>query len=402
MKRIITLLFLLVFICGCRSVGKDVLRVVMGLTEEEWQVMRQDIFPLFEKEHDCRIKAYQVEAQDWVRKLEAMVSANKVTVDVFSQDNMRLYPLVAKKLVEDLTAYVDKIPSQITPSMKEVGVFRTRTYFFPYRPNVQITYYNQKKFNEYNLKPPKTWDELLKVGKRFKEAEGVGRLGLKLWGGSPTVAQVYELIVSAGGEPFEFNDQGCIDTFVFLKKLYPYLSVDSKKAKWDTTNTYLANESFYLAQNWPFGVNIIVKEYGKNEIKAYSGWRGPKREAHTVGGEVLGIPKGAKNKELALKFILFLESREVQEILVSKLGWPLVRQDAYGQIAEWQEPYFEAVEEALKEGVYRPNVLYWGDFEKFLNEAIMRILVNQEEIKPVLNQYHQKMQDVIIAYETRC
>ena len=208
---------------------------------------------------------------------------------------------------------------------------------------------------------------------------------MKLWGGSPTAAQVYEMVISAGAEPFEFNDEGWIKTFSFLQKLYPYLSPDSKKAKWDTTNTYLANGSFYVAQNWPFGVNIIVKDYGKEEIKAYPGWKGPLKEAHTIGGEVLGIPEGAPNKKLALKFILFLESKEIQEILVSQLGWPSVRDDAYGEIERWQKPYFEAVKEALKHGVYRPNVLYWGEFEKFLNEALMRILINKEDVKSVLD-----------------
>jgi trehalose transport system substrate-binding protein len=401
MKKIIAVFIFLFLIGGCKGTRKDVLNVVMGLTEQEWQVMRQEIFPRFEKEHGCRIEAYQVEAADWVRKLEAMVRAGKVSVDVFSQDNMRLHPLVAKRLVEDLSGHRKEIAPQILSSMHEVGTFDGTTFFLPYRPNVQITYYNEEKFKEYELDLPKTWDELLEAGRRIKSAEGVGRLGFKLWGGSPTATQVYEMIISAGGEPFEFNDPGCLKTFTFLKKLYPYLSIDSKKAKWDTTNTYLANESFYIAQNWPFGVNIIVKEYDKDQIKAYKGWRGPEKEAHVVGGEVLGIPKGAPNKELALKFIFFLESRQVQEILTSKLGWPSIRSDAYGQVPQWQKIYFEAVEGALAKGVYRPNVLYWGDFEKFLNEAVKRILINNEEVGSVLDEYHDKMQKVIKAYESR-
>ena len=197
-----------------------------------------------------------------------------------------------------------------------------------------------------------------------------------------------------------FNDSGCRETFVFLQELYPYLSPDSRKAKWDTTNTYLANGSFYLAQNWPFGINIIVKDYGKKEIGAYHGWTGPVKEAHTVGGEVLGIPRGAPNKELAIKFMLYMESKEVQETLVSKLGWPSVRTDTYGKVEEWQKPYYDAVEEALKHGVYRPNVLYWAEFDQLLNEAVTRIVIDNEPAKPALNEYHLKMKKVIDAYRS--
>ena len=379
---------------GCAKNDTRLLHVAMGLTEDEWQIMREEIFPAFEQAYNCTIRSYQIEAADLVKKLEAMVKAKKMKIDVFSQDNMRLYQLVKNQLVEDLTKHREEISSEIPYLMQKVGIFNDRVYFFPYRPNVQIVYYNQDKFNKYNLQIPYTWEELLEVAKVFKEKEGYAKIGFKLWGGNPTTAAIYEMIISAGGYPFEFNDEGCKKTFTFLKELYPYLSADSKKAKWDTTITYLANESFYLAQNWPFSTHILIKEYNKQQIKAYSGWSGPLKEAHVIGGEVLGVPKGAKNKELALKFILFLESKEIQEKLVSKLGWPSIRDDIYAKVPDWQKPYFKAVKEAMRRGVYRPNVSYWDDFDKFLNEAITRIVINQEELNSVLNEYHEKMKRI--------
>ena len=396
--NITILLLILLAFGGCEKNSETVLNVAMGLTEEEWQVMKKEVFPLFEKRHDCKIKAYQVDPADWARKLKAMVTGGRVKVDVFSQDNMMLYPLVADGLVEDLTRYAEKIPPQISPRMRGIGSFNGKIYFFPYRPNVQIVYYNSAKFAECGLAVPQNWDELLSIAKIFRKKEGVGRVGMKLCGGGPTTAVLYEMIISAGGSPFEFNDPGCVKTFEFLKELYPYLSPDSRKAKWDTTNTYLANESFFIAQNWPFGINIIVKKYGKSEIKTYHGWTGPQREAHTIGGEVLGIPRGAKKKELALEFMLFLESKEVQEKLAKGLGWPSVRPDAYGEIAGWQRPYFESVKEALSHGVYRPNVLYWPDFDRFVNEAFTRIAVKGEDTVSVLDEYHGKMKKIIYAY----
>lgn len=395
--------FLLCFLFGCANSKGDrnTLNVVMSLTEEEWQVMRSDIFPRFESTHNCKISAYQVEASDWIKKLEAMVKGGNVKVDVFSQDNMRLYPLVDAGLVLDLTDYTDRIPEEISETMSQAGVFGGKTYFFPYRANVQIVYYNEEQFTKYGLKLPEDWPSLLKVAEVFKESEGIGKVGLKLWGGTPTATQVYEMIISAGGDPFKFNDEGCLETMRFLKKLYPYLSPESRKAKWDTTNTYLANESFYIAQNWPFGINVIVRDYEKEEIKVYSGWSGPVKQAHIIGGEVLGIPKGAGNIELALEFISYMESRQVQQIFVERLGWPSVRNDAYNEIVGWQREYFEAIKEALSFGVWRPNVLYWGEFEKFINEALMRIVIEGEDPAGVLDEYHVRMNEVIYAYGSK-
>ena len=145
-------------------------------------------------------------------------------------------------------------------------------------------------------------------------------------------------------------------------------------------------------QNWPFGVRIIVKEYKKDNLATYHGFAGPKREAHVVGGEVLGIPKGAGNKELALKFVAYLQTKAVQEKLVSKLGWPSIRSDAYGTVPDWLTPHFKSVNEALKCGVFRRNAYYWNGYVKYINEAFAEIVTRGEPVQQTLDYYHNKLE----------
>jgi trehalose transport system substrate-binding protein len=386
---------------GCIGQEEEpaVLSVSMSLTEEEWKVMREDIFPQFEEEHNCTIEAYEVAAADLPRKLESMVEAGKMEIDIFAQDNMQLAILVEEGLVEDLSNYERNIPGEVIDALIEAGRFEGKLYFMPYRPNVQITYYNEARFNEYGLSPPTDWDELLEVAKAFEEEEGVGRVLIKAAGGAPTTAQMYEFIVSAGGDPLEFNDAGCVETFEFLQELWPYLSPDSKTAKWDTTNTYMAQESAYLGQNWPFGVPIIVKDYGKTEVKTYHGFSGPVKEAHVIGGEVLGIPTGSPHKELALDFIEYMQSKEVQEILASKLAWPSIRTDATGRVEDWLKPYYESILEAMEYGIFRANVPYWTEFDKLFNDAFEEIVINGEPVEETLDRYHEEMERVKEEYE---
>jgi trehalose transport system substrate-binding protein len=364
----------------------------MGLGEVEWQVMRQQIFPPFEKEHQVKIEAIQMEAADLPQVLEAQVKAGKVKIDLFAQDNMQLSYLVYKGLVEDLSAREKDIPKTIIPALITAGKFKGKLYFLPYRPNVQITYYNRRKFKQYGLTPPRNWDELLKIAKVFKAKERTGKILFKAYGGAPTATQLYEWIVSAGGDPLTINDAGCVKTFTFLQKLWPYTSPDSIRAKFDTSNEYLARESAYLMQNWPFGLRIIIEDYGKKDIATYHGFSGPVREAHVVGGEVFGIPKGTRNKDLAIKFIEYMQSRSVQEKLVSELSWPSIRTDAYGQVTGWQKPHFRSVQEALKHGVFRKNVSYWPDFERYINEAFDEIVVHGKPVKKTLDFYHQRLE----------
>ncbi|MEE8637654.1 MAG: extracellular solute-binding protein [Candidatus Margulisiibacteriota bacterium] len=368
------------------------LRVVMGLGEVEWKVMREEIFPPFEKEAGVKIQAIQMEAGDLPQVLEAQVRAGKVKIDLFAQDNMQLVYLANKGLIEDLSDQEKEIPKNVIPALIQACKFKEKLFFMPYRPNVQITYYNRKKFNQYDLEPPRDWDELLSAAIVFKREEKVGKILFKAYGGVPTATQLYEWIVSAGGDPLSINDAGCIRTFTFLQKLWPYLSPDSIRAKFDTSNEYLARDSAYLMQNWPFGVRIIIEEYGKKEISTYHGFSGPVREAHVVGGEVLGVPKGSKNKELALRFIRYLQSKEVQEKLVSELGWPSIRSDAYGTVPKWMKPHFRSVNGALKHGVFRKNVTYWNEFVKYINEAFVEIVTRGAPVKRTLDFYHKQLE----------
>jgi len=364
------------------------LTIMMGLGEYEWEVMRGEIIPPFEKESGIKVRAIQAEADDAIRKLDAMHRAGKMKIDLITQDNMKLAPLVERGLVQDLSAHRDLIPEEAIRSLVEVGEFNDGLYFLPYRPNVQVAYYNSEKFKKYGLIPPRDWDELLRVARTFKEKEGTGRVAIHGAMDANTTTHIYEFIRSAGGDPLSLDDKGSAAAFAFLRSLYPYLSPDSRRADWNTTNTFLARESVYLARNWPFGINIVVREAGKREIKVYHGWRGPEKEAHVLGGEVIGIPAGAPNGELALKFARYLTSRRVQEKLLNKLGWPPSRRDAYTAVSGWLKPYFEAVAEALSHSEPRPNVVYWAEVDKALNGAYREIVVEGAEVEATLKKYH--------------
>lgn len=361
-----------------------VLTLTMRLAESEWQVVRQDVLPPFEQECRCRVRAIDVPPEILTQRLKAMQAAGRVEIDLFAQDNMRLQELVEAGLVQSLEEGEAQMDPAILPALASAGVMTGRRYFLPFRPNVQIAYYNAKKFDFHGLKPPGTWEQLLHVGKTFKEKEGVGRVLFKGVGGAPTTTQLYEWIVSAGGDPFNLADPGTAATFRFLRDLAPYLSPDSRRAKWDTTNDALAQESAYLAQNWPFGVPLLIRDYRKEEIRTYSGWAGPVREAHVIGGDVLGIPVGTPHRQLALRLVRHLQSREVQEVLASRLGWPTIRDDATGRVEPWLRPHAAAVQEAMRHGIFRTNVPYWAEYERIASEAVERILWRKEPVEEVL------------------
>ena len=78
----------------------------------------------------------------------------------------------------------------------------------PYRPNVQIAYYDADKFAAAGAQPPETWEALLAVAKQFHAAEGIGRVLLHGTLDLNTTTHLVEFIWAAGGNPLVLNDHG--------------------------------------------------------------------------------------------------------------------------------------------------------------------------------------------------
>jgi trehalose transport system substrate-binding protein len=373
--------------------GENVLRVAFGMGESEWKLFRNEILPAFEQETGIKVEAVELKQQDLINNLTAQVESGNYTIDVFAQDVNNLSGLVTRDLVEDLSEYQDRVPDTVIPGMIEATKFEEKMLFLPYRPNVEIAFYNENKFNDAGLDVPKTWDELLEVAKAFKDETGQGRVAMKANLEVDNILHMFDFIKQAGGDPYVLNDEGSIKAFKFMQKLYPYLNEQSTNANWDTMNQYLQKDSVYLGQNWPFYIPEFQKQ-GKEEIKAYSGWSGPEKESHVLGGEVIGIPKGSEKVEEAIQFAEFLMSKEVQEVLVSELAWPAVRSDAYGLVQGYQVPYFEAIKNALDNAEPRGNVSYWEDAEKIYLEAFQKAVINQEDVETTLNDAAAQLEEL--------
>lgn len=367
-----------------------------SLAEAERQVFDDTILPMFEEMTGISVEFLQIEAADFIRQLEAQVQANAVEIDLFAIDNNSLAPLVANELIEDLSEFENEIPPDTIENLLPVLRFDDTLYFLPYRPNVQITYYNSGAFEDAGLETPTTWDELMTVAQTFAENEGIGKVAVQAspeGGAGPVGVTVTEFIWQAGGDPLVINSPEAVEAFTFLQELNEYLNPQTPTAKFDTMNTYLANDSVYLGQNWPFGVNVIVEEFGRDDILSYSGWAGPAGEFHVLGGEVQGIPKGSPNRDAALMFARFLLLPEVQETLTRELAWPSVLAGAYGAVEDWQQPYFESVQASMENAQARPNVVYWGQVQQIMADAWNEIVAGGADVQSTLDGYQQRIEE---------
>lgn len=365
--------------------------ISIAMAENEKAVFQEVVVNGFQEATGGTVEISDIEAADVVRSLEAQVGSGNIKLDMAVIDNNTLAPLVDRELVEPIEDAESIMPSSTIPALKDVLQFDGTYYFLPARPNVQITYYNSKKFEEYGVEPPKTWDDLAAVGKTIQEKAGVGQISIQGVAGGPVGVTVTQFLWQGGGDPLEINTPEGQAAFQFLQDLKPSLTPQYPTATFDTTNTYLLNESAVLAQNWPFGVVTIVKDGGKTEVLAYEGWEGPGGPGLVLGGDVLAIAKGSENYDMAIDFAKFWMQKDVQEQLTAKIGWAAMRDDALGAVEDWQQPYFEVVTKALAVTQPRPNVVYWTDVENVLTSAFNDIVSNGADVAETLDRYQEEI-----------
>jgi trehalose transport system substrate-binding protein len=351
-----------------------------------------ELLTRFRSHPSSRVDLVVVGASDLVERLEADRRRGKPGIHLFAQDNLVLKPLVDSQLVQDLSEV--EIPAAVNRSMVP-DRFGGMQLFLPFRPNVRVAYVDRHKLREAGTGPPRTVDELKSVAAKLKAAAGRPAVTLSLAEGDPAAVTISEWIVSYGGDPLVLNDEGSVRAFQDLQELWRegLLARESLFAKFDTEVEHLASGRAWLAQNWSFTSAVLAKQGELSRFEVFAGWRGPHRAAHVVGGDVLGMPTGVSGRQraVALELARFLMSKESQEFLVQANAWPSIREDAYGKVSEEARETFTAVREALADGWFRPPVSHWPEVSDAMNEAVARILLQQQPVGTVLDELHARV-----------
>lgn len=323
------------------------------------------------------------------------------SVHLFAQDNLGLVPLVEAGLVDDLSDV--RVPEAVLPSMVPPR-FGGRKLFLPFRPNVRLAYLDAASARDAGVSPPRTSEELVTVAERLRATKGRPAVTLSLAEGDPAAVTVSEWIVSHGGDPLVLNDAGSVAAFEVLQTLWKrdLIARESLFARFDTEVENLRSGTALFAQNWSFTSAVLHGEGRLDRFHVYPGWMGTARAAHVVGGDVLGVPKGVsgRQREAAVALAGFLMSRQAQELLARENAWPSIRSDAYGSVAPELRPTFDAIDSALRDGWFRPSVAYWPELSDLLNEAVNRIVVRLEPVKPALDELHSRAVAAATAHDT--
>lgn len=327
-------------------------------------------------------------------RLSSETRAGSPTIDLFAQDNLALWPLVHRGLVQPLGDVPDppEVPQNLLPPR-----FDDKRYFLPFRPNVRLTYTSRRCLPA-GLPPPTTLAALESTARLLRSRSGKPKLTLSLAPGDPTAVTISELILAFGGDPRALNGRESLHAFTYLSKLWRsgVLTRVSFDARFDSEVTWLKDRTSCLAQNWSYTSSELATHGLLGDFVVGAGWAGPSGGArHVIGGDVLGIPAGVKGarRDAAVALAKYLMSREAQQLLVRENTWPSIREDASSAAPAGQRDTYRAINDALRNGWYRPqDTGCWQVLSDGMNEAVSRILQQAQPLKTVLD-------DVQLKYE---
>lgn len=324
------------------SSGKKETLVVVDWGGSVTEARQETIFKPFEEKFDVKI---EVESPTDYGKLKAMVEGGNVTWDVTNIDTFWGEQAGEQELLEEID-YDIVSKEDIIPEMASKYSVGAEMYS-------SVIAYNTEKYSEDNH--PKTWEEFWDTDK-FPGSRGLYNDPL----------ETFEIALLADG--------------VDAEDLYP-LDVDRAIESLDK----LAAKTDIVW--WDAGAQP-VELLSTGTVAVSTAWNGRITEAKkdnapvdlhynqaTLSSEAWAVPKGSKNKELAMEFINFATSAEVQAAFSETIDYSPVNEKAIELLSdEVRARLGQSPELAESQVIVNPQ--YWAE--------------NYEEINQRLQEWHLK------------
>ena len=287
---------------------------------------------------------------------------------------------------KDLKVFLDKDV--------EAGRYKRKLYRIPLRSDVGMLYYRKDLLQQAGVKPPETFEELVKVSQELQKKKAA------TWGyvwqgaqyeGLP--AMFVEILKGFGGfwiNP-DTNEVGldkpeAIKAVEFLRNAIaqgispPGVTTYREE---DTRRLFVSGQTAFL-RNWPY-----VWSSANEDTSKIKGKVGIKPMVHIpgetggacLGGWGMGISKTSKHPEEAWKAIQYFTSKEPQQRFTLETGNISSRRDLFADpqiVAKY--PHYRQLQKVVESAVLRPSISQYAQASDILQRYLNATLSNPQLI----------------------
>ncbi|MCP2253295.1 raffinose/stachyose/melibiose transport system substrate-binding protein [Prauserella aidingensis] len=179
-----------------------------ALTGGDEQTLRTSFENWNESNQDAQLNAQFFANDAYKQKIQTAIGAGDAPTLIFGWGGGNLRNWVQAGKVADLSSAVEETPQELQdrflPSVRDTGVVDGKTYAVPNNGMQPVLlYYNKDLFDQVGAQPPKTWQDLMDLVPKFKDA-GVAPLAIGGQSKWPQLMWLEYLVDRIGGpEVFE-------------------------------------------------------------------------------------------------------------------------------------------------------------------------------------------------------
>ncbi len=267
--------------------------------------------------------------------LGKVLNAKDAALDIFMIDitNPRLYQ--SKGWVEPLNQYLGKpevVLADHLPVYRTTNVINGEIYAMPGFADAMFVYYRKDLLQKYNLREPRTWEQVAAAAKKIKAGEKTNPnlQGLSIQGApiEGTVCTFMLPIWSKGGDVADANGKFKLDAAIAQSGVEQWLKliddgIISNKASEiktiDTVNDFKAGNAIF-AINWGFAWDRFQndadsKVKGQVDVMPMARSSDNSKSATCIGGWQWAVSSFSKNKTLAAKLVQYMSTPTVAKFL---------------------------------------------------------------------------------------
>ncbi len=385
-----------------QSTGDNVLRISYSGTPEthEKEYLIDTFFKKFEEENNVKVEVDFIAQADSIKKIQTEQETGNIISDILYVDTANMAPYVNGGWVQDISGIVQDTGITVTNMFDASTNNGDQRFFVPMSFDVYITIANKKALQylpegltEEDVVKGITWEQYAKWAIAIAAGEGAGKAMLPAnLDKSQLLYPLGGMSLAYGGDFPEVASEGFQKAMGIVAEMAQGNAFYSEQAQYTAPTDPLNSGEVWLtfAHMAPVGTAYNA---APNEYIIGAAPKGSNGAGSTSGAWCYGIQKGAKNQELAEKFIRYVTTPQVNYDFCSNYGGALSPIQEVGDILESSDVVMRAGIEMLQTTTIRgvPATKYtdWNAVKLIYGEIFNKVLADKAVPSP---EYFTEMQ----------
>ena len=407
-------------LAGCGGGGEQQARGAVGITftfGPDASGGLQTLIDRFNQEHKGEIKVTwrttPAASDEYFEQIKTQLQSGQATVDVIGGDVIWPAQLAAPGWVLDLSdRFTDDMRRRHLEGPLQATEYDGKTYAVPWFTDAGMFYYRKDLLEKSGFsEPPKTWDEMKRMGERIRSDSGV-RYGYVFQGARDEggVVDALEHVWNAGGDVLN-GDRVVIDSPEAAEGLEIRRSMITDGIAPEASGEYTTQESQAIftngdavfMRNWPFVYGLLaspetskvrpeqvdlatipVSEAGQGSFSGLGGWN-----------FLVNAASEDKLDEI-WTFIQFMSSPESQKTLaLESTRLPTLKALYEDEEVLEKVPVAALGKESLRNTRPRPVSPYYSDMSLAMAEQFNAALKGSVPVDRALGELQGELQNIV-------